>query len=169
MLAAMTSLTMLADAHTAVQPFNADFFVAAITVIPVLYLALTLQGPTTARMLKASVAMDDKAPEIVTFSVFAVPALVYILGGAGEFVGIVALYNRRDYGWGFVTLWALVVLTVVAVVVPAITAFREARDSARPENAGEAPPQPTQASDKAAKRYHSHRAEWRTGSARRAR
>ncbi len=141
MLAAMTSLIALAyAAHPAQPPFNADFYVAAITVIPVLYLALTIQGPTAARMIKAAADSDGKVPGSVTFLLLLVPMCVYMFGGFGEFVGIVALYNRRDYGWGFITLWALILLTVIAVVVPASAALREAATTTHPQGPSEAPP-----------------------------
>ena len=46
MLAAMTSLMAIAGSGPAAAPaFNADFYVAAATVIPVLYLAIAVQGP----------------------------------------------------------------------------------------------------------------------------
>jgi hypothetical protein len=34
----------LTAAHSATRPFNADFYIMAATVIPVLYLAIAVQG-----------------------------------------------------------------------------------------------------------------------------
>lgn len=126
----MTSLTELAQgAHTPAQPFNANFYIAAVTVIPVLYLALTVQGPTAVGLFKAAVASDGKSPQIVSFVLVAIPTFVYVLGGVGEFAGLSALYHQSENEWTFTTDWALVLLTLVAVVAPAITAIREARGS----------------------------------------
>jgi len=54
MLAAMTSLASLAHGARAATPaFNGLFYATAATIIPVLFLAIAVQGPLYGDLLKA--------------------------------------------------------------------------------------------------------------------
>jgi hypothetical protein len=61
MLAAMSSLASLAhEARTAAPAFNGLFYATAATIIPVLFLAIAVQGPLYGDLLKASGAASIK-------------------------------------------------------------------------------------------------------------
>jgi hypothetical protein len=90
--------------------FNANFYVAAATVIPVLYLAITLQGSTfealMQRLKKAlpeSQPVGSSKPSLKTVArpvltvLTMVIATVLIFGGiAAEFISFFALYQQKS-------------------------------------------------------------------------
>jgi hypothetical protein len=90
--------------------FNANFYVAAATVIPILYLAITLQGSTFEDLMRRlRKALPENQPtgsrrtplkSIVSLALtvlITVIAVVLIFGGiSAEFVSFVALYQQRS-------------------------------------------------------------------------
>lgn|SRR5487761_1135778 len=97
------------------ETFNADFYVTAATVIPVLYLALTLQGPTFKRLLergqdesfkvlmlelnKGSGPWLQRQTEMWGRSFLSVGFImanagILVAGFLGEPIAIVALYHK---------------------------------------------------------------------------
>ena len=100
--------------------FNADFYVTAATVIPLFYVALTLEGETFAQLLTRLIknaSLEDVAHLfgsgkysailisrlfILIGSIFAAVAIV-VGGIAGEFYAFMALYKRS--GNFLVPIW----------------------------------------------------------------
>jgi hypothetical protein len=88
--------------------FNADFYIAAATVIPILYLALTLQGSTFEELLTRWKTSLRKVPlssvwgltvRLLAFLAFLIAGSIIILAGfVGEYASIVALYRRSATG-----------------------------------------------------------------------
>jgi hypothetical protein len=84
--------------------FNADFYVVAATVIPVLYLALTLQGSTFESLLagwESNMRANARHARLNRAVLMMFPVLAYLLmvtGYAGELAAIFALYNRSSSG-----------------------------------------------------------------------
>lgn len=82
--------------------FNADFYIAAATVIPVLYLALTLQGTTYHDLMMGWRKTNKESPftfwpqvRVVAVTILAmVGAAVIILGIVGEYSALQALEDR---------------------------------------------------------------------------
>jgi hypothetical protein len=56
----MTSPTALAAGHAAAPAFNADFYMTAATVIPVLFLAIAVQGSTYTDILRIAHDAGDR-------------------------------------------------------------------------------------------------------------
>jgi hypothetical protein len=133
------------------QPFNADFYVAGATVIPVLFLALLLSGGPLAkyalwakrqrseqlrRIIKAEQGIENVSATRLwwvrnTYYLLSLPTtLVLVFFVGGEISAAYALDHRHatssEHGW---VLAALVVLPIITVlVVLASVSFTWARD-----------------------------------------
>lgn len=113
--------------------FNSDFYVTAATVIPVLYLALTLQGPTFERVLKR---WRDHTPDNSKsftgslrwtihsggMGLAATFAAIFIFSGiAAEFFALLGLYQRKaSQGMGALIFISIVFLLFMVAVGPII-------------------------------------------------
>ncbi len=85
--------------------FNVDFYVASATVIPVLYLALTLQGSTLEDLFKQ--VRENLAPfnvewtlkinlrQLAFIAIGLFGASFIIMGLVGDFLAFLALYQRK--------------------------------------------------------------------------
>ena len=140
MLAAMSSLASLAHAaRAAAPPFNGLFYATAATIIPVLFLAIAVQGPLYGDLLKTSAATlrrfrEHKAgsspPRLVLRlwigSVLASGAAVAILivTVGGEIEALVSLNVQRAYGDPHAAIAAAVLLTAAAAIGPALAFSR---------------------------------------------
>jgi hypothetical protein len=82
--------------------FNADFYIAAATVIPVLYLALTLQGNTYHDLMMRWRKANKESPftfwpqvRVITVALLSIAgAWVIVIGIIGEYSALQALENR---------------------------------------------------------------------------
>ncbi len=106
--------------------FNADFYVVAATVIPLLYITLTLQGTTYESFLKRMKAYDDRGSPWVSWPSFIsrwsrwslfywLSFLMWYAGIGGEFMAIFALYTRSSGAiFQVITLFStwLLILTI---------------------------------------------------------
>lgn len=116
--------------------FNDGFYVAAATVIPVLYLALTIQGPMLpgllTRLHKALETMRRPQPGvpvrpwkllaalIVAYATMSIAAAILVLGVLGELGALRALAQRHDSAASqSVTLWSVVFLLLLTAAGPA--------------------------------------------------
>ena len=154
MLSDMISLAALGHgAHTAAPAFNATFYATAATIIPVLYLALAVQGSMFADLLTASRLTDVRvykriAAGHVPFRQLVTPAFVMVgaqgiaiailfFGAIGEIEAIIALYFQSPVGKGTVPL-ATIFLVVLTAVRPTVAVMRAINDSLHitPQNAG---------------------------------
>ena len=133
MLTSMTSLTALTQGNHAAAPFNATFYATVATVIPVLFLAVAVQGPIYANVLKTIHRMDPNkhratmrrwpftlvigAAYIFLFGVlFAV--LIPILGVLGEIDALVSLAAQHAVGTQGGVLFSALLLLLMAGVGP---------------------------------------------------
>ena len=109
--------------------FNRDFYATITTVIPVLYLALTVQGPLYSSMLKrawSGLLRKERDLELslrllrVSISVGLIIAAVVILaaGLGGEILAIFALYNGSSAQAGPWVLLSVIALVVATAVGP---------------------------------------------------
>ena len=100
----------------------------AATVIPVLYLALTLQGSTFAgivrRVGETIRRHGSQRPllGLIPYVAIATPALLILFWGlAGEWVAIVGLYNRsKSLGTATFVLIAVILLLIAVITGPTI-------------------------------------------------
>jgi hypothetical protein len=116
--------------------FNADFYVTAATVIPILFLALTLQGPTydglISRIIKIISRLSDQAIAkyregaswwspivssplayiLIFFMLIAM--LIPIAGILGEWYAIWAIYNRAPSNGPYIISYIVILLLAVA-------------------------------------------------------
>src|SRR5262249_41589058 len=86
--------------------FNSDFYITAATVIPVLYLALTLQGSTLEELFRnwrrnLRPADEQRNPKsefrMEVISGAAIFGAIFMLNGiVGEFIAVLALYHRNS-------------------------------------------------------------------------
>jgi hypothetical protein len=154
MLADMRSLTALAYAdHITSLSSYSTFFATVATIIPVLFIAVALQGSTTYEALLKVGNMEegDVYPGMVAVAIL-------IAGGAGEIVAVYALYDQSIdaavAGW---ILAAIVILTLGTVAGPAVALWkymgggraggRGLLDPIPPEPVGAVPPEPESGKD----------------------
>jgi hypothetical protein len=112
MLTGMSLITLARDAPAG-PPFNANFYIVTATVIPVLYLAIAVQGRGVEDLIKLSIraslrTVSDPRPresglrQQAANSLAGIPAviaLLILLAGAGaEVLAIVALYQQHASG-----------------------------------------------------------------------
>jgi hypothetical protein len=140
MLSAMSSLASLAlGARAAAPAFNGLFYATAATIIPVLFLAIAVQGPLYGDLLKASAATlrrfrEHKAGSSprrlvlrlwigsVLASSAAVAILIVTVGG--EIEALLSLNAERAYGDPHAAIAAAVLLTAAAAIGPALAFAR---------------------------------------------
>lgn len=140
MLAAMSSLASLAHGARAAAPaFNGLFYATAATIIPVLFLAIAVQGPLYGDLLKAFEAALRRLREhragssprrlvlrlwigSVLASGAAVAILIVTVGG--EIEALVSLNVGRAYGDPHAAIAAAVLLTAAAAIGPALAFAR---------------------------------------------
>lgn len=148
MLAAMTSIELLAhSASAATPPFNSTFYATVAVLIPVLFLALAVQGRTSENLLRASATANRRYLEAARHgplprrvaAIVIVPAmiadLIVLFGGAGEIVAVITLYRRTaPPPTGPWVLAGTIFLIAAVAAGPFLTALRAA-------NSGESPPE----------------------------
>ena len=112
--------------------FNADFYVAAATVIPILYLALTLQGQTFERMALSHQRLHDIPKEKRDRHwerrdgiLIAAGWLIPTCGFAGEFLAFLGLLQRPPSNIDAPLIMLLLTILLVAVVAGPILSFRD--------------------------------------------
>ncbi len=108
--------------------FNADFYVVAATIIPVFYLALSLQGSTLTNTLArwrrayedfTQESSQDRQRSVQGMLVSLLTSGIIIGSMIAEYMAILALYDRSDDGiTGPFVLWSLLGLLIVAVGGP---------------------------------------------------
>lgn len=144
----MTLAITLADAAKP-QAFNADFYTVAATVIPVLFLALTLQGDFWKTLLRGMLDHRINQPPLRFRGVVRRPACLgayfadnkdriafqvawftFLALFVGEILALVSLaYGHAVWGTTWVVLTSTIFLTVtagIAAVIPFATGIRDA-------------------------------------------
>lgn len=127
--------------------FNADLFITAATVIPVLYLALTLQGQTYERVVnrlaKAMGKQETRREEMISYPLgmmyFAASAAIFTSGAIGEWLALWGLYNESasvtTEKWLILFLMVLIIAVVADPIIRFIMAARGTRKpSAHPSS-----------------------------------
>ena len=128
----MSSLAALAHAgHVRSAPFNGLFYATAATIIPVLYLALAVQGNLYTDLLKAGSGADPRVfrrrfredprgpLRVIIGQIFRLAAAgiavgIPIFGTLGEIQALITLYRGHTVGLPLVVLAAVVFLTAAA-------------------------------------------------------
>jgi len=136
----MSSLVSLAHAARPAAPaFNGLYYATAATIIPVLFLAIAVQGPLYGDLLKAFDAALRRLREhragssprrlvlrlwvgSVLASGAAVAILIVTVGG--EIEALLSLSVQRPYGDPHAAIAAAVLLTVAAAIGPALAFAR---------------------------------------------
>ena len=98
--------------------FNADFYVTLATVIPVLYLALTLQGTTFEKVMiywrssnkKAPRTFKGQAPTFIVGAVSIAAAGIVSYSVNGEYLALHALYSQDSSSATGTTVYTSVIL-----------------------------------------------------------
>jgi hypothetical protein len=139
-------------------PFNRDFYVTVATIMPVLYLALTLQGSSFAHMVSQSgkalghLRRERGEPSrrrlwlsVRSFGLIVGAIAVLYAWLTGELRAMTALYHQSDTpGDSTYVVLCLIVLLIAATTGPFVTFFRtlneavKQSDSQEPELAGTA-------------------------------
>jgi hypothetical protein len=141
----MTSLAALAHTAPAAAPFNGLFYATVATIIPVLFLAIAVQGRAYDNLLQtlitaANDSRRDKNPGAwkLTASVGAATALVsaavliLICGAAGELVATLALARQHAGGVeADFAVSAVLFLTAATAAGPAVALSRSWASAAR--------------------------------------
>jgi hypothetical protein len=107
--------------------FNANFYIIASTIIPVLFLALVLQGSTYEQLLANWLRMVKNAAKnskliawALDFASYIIAIFVLLSGFLGELRATFALYDgRASASTGQFVLFSVIVLLVVATFGPA--------------------------------------------------
>ena len=147
MLAAMTLALAAHPAAHAALPFNAPFYATAATIIPVLFLALAIQGNLYGDLLKTAAAklgqyrqrLSDQPPSTIRGTIapvllyfasasalaFALVIVVYTL--IGEIGALEALYLERPYSNPRLVIEAAALLTFLILVPPLLALIKTLR------------------------------------------
>jgi hypothetical protein len=123
-------LSLLSPLGENVHTFNANFYVVTATVIPIFYLALTLQGTTFEKMMTYW-GFSSKTPpltfrslvrrNIITYSSIGFVIFIFVFGVYGEYLALHALYSQDSSpGTEQVVLFNATVLLVITAAGPFI-------------------------------------------------
>jgi hypothetical protein len=129
------NLALLAH-HAASPAFNGLFYATAATIIPVLFLAIAVQGLAFQQVLLAMRWLNGATNAarrrhdyyrryslplgLATIAAMLIAAAIPYLGAAGEIDAILALYHQQASGAGSLVLAATILLAIVAAGGPAI-------------------------------------------------
>lgn len=105
------------------EPFNANFYITAATLLPVLYIAIVLQGSTYAILIKR--AIDEWLKNLAIYWIVRIAAYVILSSWViGEVLSVYALYEQSDSaGVRKLVLAAVVILILTASAGPAKAYF----------------------------------------------
>jgi len=138
----MTSLTALAQgADAAAPPFNSTFYLAAATIIPILFLAFAVQGPAYQNLMQNYATLGERIETIertettgrlpsrrwwgTTLTVALLTAVILaipVLGVMGEIAALYALYNQQIWaGGGQVVFLGVILLLLATAIGPVLT------------------------------------------------
>jgi hypothetical protein len=142
------------------QSFNADFYVTCATVIPVLFLAVAVQGRAYESMLRSA----QRRPQTGKFGRLSLPytlaGSVLIAAAGGEYLALLVLYQGSDWTGAREVVFACTLILVTAVGAGPVVLWLKAKPESRPsvidvptQAAGGGPGQ-TRAGDKAEARTH---------------
>jgi hypothetical protein len=157
MLTAMTSLA-LAHSHTA-PAFNADFYTVGATVIPVLYLAIAVQGRVYYEIVRVATTLardafesrfliapwEDPPPGVLVAGSYVIAFIALsavIWGVVGEIQSLIDLLDRRNVASPYSVLTALIALTVMAALPSVMALFSYLNDTKTPPARPKPPPAP---------------------------
>ena len=141
-VATMTAVTCLLSLGTCdskamaapEQSFPADFYVATATVIPVLFLAVAVQGRTYENMVSASIKYlrtflqgrgvnrRQVGSYIAGVCSVTVAVLLILLPAAALAIALKDLANESDTSINRIFVWAATVALLVAVIIPPLIA-----------------------------------------------
>lgn len=106
--------------------FNADFYVTTATVIPVLYLALAIQGPLYTELIRhLNEALSNRQLIYLPLRLAAYPILAAAF--FGELSAISALYYRSDSHLERQVAFASVIILLIAVLAKPAWGIHDAR------------------------------------------
>lgn len=119
------------------KPFDADFYIVCATIIPVLFLAVAVQGRAYESVLRAALAMAEASrgecwkrqlwPIVLSrFLKFAAYA-IWVAGGLGELLALLVLYQGHEQGGDRAAVFALTAVLVVATVIGPLNAYMNTR------------------------------------------
>jgi hypothetical protein len=135
----LTGMSLIALANTAPAPFNANIYIVAATVIPVWFLAITVQGPQYSDLLKvtagnyarileriadSSTPARATGPWIVGALATGLAMVILTVGVIGEVEALVSLSRQKAFGDPVTPVIAAVLLTLVAAAGPAMAFIR---------------------------------------------
>lgn len=142
----MSSFALAAHAtRAAAPPFNGLFYATAATVIPVLFLAVAVQGRMYEDLLKAGSDAFERGvsqvllwrqnpasvrsrqalgPFLTPYAATGIAAIVLTLGVIGETTALISLYVQHPAGSPQGVLAATVVLTIAAAAAPTLAVIR---------------------------------------------
>lgn len=120
----MSSLAPLAHAAAA-PPFNTDFYVTIATVIPVLFLAIAVQGPVYQDLVQALRAIDIKhrsrlrrtAGGMTYALVWQFLYFILIAGFAGELFALIAIAVHKEASGEQAIMLVLTAILLAGVVI----------------------------------------------------
>ena len=135
----MSSLALLAHAAAPPPPaFNGLFYATAATVIPVLFLAIAVQGRTYENLVNAGTAADRRLSEATTWRrrtiayvsgsvLFVIAGLILVWGVLSEIIAVAALHQQQASGAaGFIVLIGTIFMVIAAAGPPALVFARYA-------------------------------------------
>jgi hypothetical protein len=115
----MTTLALTAHTAKAAAPaFNADFYIAVVTVIPVLYIALAVQGHSQDILMRAAKRglRSTRTTDQLTGAFLEVLAgMIVMLGAGAEAIALTALYVGHNIAYSAPLIFWTVIFLVAAV------------------------------------------------------
>jgi len=116
------------------ESFNADFYVTCATVIPVLFVSLTVQ----AQSYESELRQGERMPLRRRWLLLNAAYLYVVFGGIGELVALLALFGRSDaLVWRVTVLISTLLLLSAVMFGPAYGYLRTGRVVRRRSGPGE--------------------------------
>jgi hypothetical protein len=108
--------------------FNADFYVTCATVIPVLFLAVAVQGPTYESLFKAALRADARTERryaSLALVLLNIAVVIVFAGSGGEGMALWTLYRGSEVsGWRGWVFGLTLFLVAVVVAGPVLSTLR---------------------------------------------
>lgn len=129
MLAGMTSIALLVNPATRTAASGGSAFLAtAALLIPVLLLAVTIQGGTIQQM---------RAVKIQPLTAWFIISLVVLIGCAGEITAVITLYTGTASTPPALTVLVITIVLILVILAAAVLAFQAAYGARNPPGTGE--------------------------------
>jgi hypothetical protein len=136
----MSALASLAHGHAAAPPFNGLFYATCATVIPVLFLAIAVQGHAYENLINTFTNAYSRAATpgpwhhtlrpAFTALIAAITTFYFLYSAIAEILAIYALYQQQaESSTLYFILAAIIFMVIITAADPAIALYRAVKET----------------------------------------